>query len=365
MANKNYGEVISMARKSMGVTQAQFAKAMRVSEPTQIKYESGKITPSMEYFERMVVYTGRSISSILGETPTFDTMGDVIDCIHVLNDMGVLKLKDIILEGKESSLFHPAIAKYLWDLDEATNGDVFCGSGAQDALVQMYRAIPAPAAGRSFEPSSTTGCRFASVRSMDVLFGYAGEAPIIVSTDEIDSKQTHNVLIPKKEHSEEFTRAFMDVKEYDILKETERFLKDMKRFFDYLPENDSSFSFFTCRAWEIKLPCTHNNTMIISAFDRTTQAPLTIILSTLIPLRIYEGAQEYQLPYYYVHRLPAPCNSEGRARQLAVRHAVNAPEMFGGKNNRLCEVCHEGDGGRGYELSQEFAEMETERQIFW
>lgn len=377
------GKSIVAARKAMNIPQKQFAEAMQVTVQTQAAYETGKREPSLIYLARMSTYTGRSIASILGEPLYFHNYADIIKCINTLDDIGVLKVRAIQLEGKENLCFDETITQYLDALD-ALKSDSEGPICAEASLLDFYSEKRAPSAGSGFDPSGAAQCEYAKVKGMPVQFGYIKDTPVIVREIHIDGEPHYNVLIPNGQGESVFVPALNIPVDKLAQKALVKLIPEkLHIMYEHIPAKTADFSLVACRAWEIDLPCLGNRTMVVSAFDRNA-APLTILLTTIacpetkylnnIIIKNSKGERvtvtgEHDFFFMYVTRIHTPCRSEGKARQLVWRHGVVAPSLLGGpeENPRKCEHCCSGDGGHDYELymQDEYIDKAETKKLFW
>lgn len=57
----NTAELILLARKSAGLTQAQLSERAGISQPNIARLESGKYNPSVEFLERIAKALGKEL----------------------------------------------------------------------------------------------------------------------------------------------------------------------------------------------------------------------------------------------------------------------------------------------------------------
>lgn len=381
---KYVGESIVSIRKEMGIAQNKFAEAMQVTVQTQAAYETGKREPTLAYLARMSTYTGRSIASILGEPLRFVNYADIIECIRVLDDIGVLKVRAMQLDGQEGFYFDETVTQYLRAMD-ALKTDSDDPAGAAVRLQDLFREKAAPLPGSGFDPSGAAQCQFAEVNARTVLFGYIQDNPVIVREMEIDGKPHYNVLTPGEKGSWQFMPVLnIPVRKMDAKVLEEILPGKLHEAYDHIPAKDFEFTLAACQSWEVYLPCIGNRTMVVSAFDRAA-APMTILLTTLVHPSV-EGFNhfafvdedgnktkirgEHEFVYHYLKRLYSPCQSEEKAKRLVWKHGRTAPSILGGpeENFRMCKHCYEGDGGFGYAEWEalEAAEKKSDmKDILW
>ena len=204
--NHSVGATITAIREGMGMTKKDFAESMQIDPQTQHHYESGKPMP-LPYLQKVSSFTGAPIRAIVGEPFRFRTYGEVIDCIHALDDIGVLRLGNMLAEGRESEILDRTIEEYVraLDRDMATTSHTIRESICTARI--PYDQIPVKEEGLGIESSAISQCPYIRETYTDVLFGYIADIPIIIMEVCKDNKEFYCVILPKEHGGEDFEPA--------------------------------------------------------------------------------------------------------------------------------------------------------------
>lgn len=76
MSSLKLNEQIAFLRKQKGITQEELSQAMKVTNQSVSKWESGSCCPDIQLLPEIATYFGVSIDELMGYKPT-DTFGDV------------------------------------------------------------------------------------------------------------------------------------------------------------------------------------------------------------------------------------------------------------------------------------------------